>query len=272
MLTYRILGPIEVQAGGEPVEINGTFQRTLLAALLVNHDRLVLTDSLIGELWEHNPPRNAENALQAHISRLRRRLRSVDPDEKSARFLSMPSGYRLCLNDDAFDADVFTHALLDVRANTGLAPQDMIARLRQALTLWRGPTFGGNLGGFICQAAAVRYKEYRAAALERLFDAELKIGRHNEIIAELSELVESESLNERLCQQLMVGLYRGGRQRDALAAYQRMRNRLMDELGVEPSPVLMKCQMAILAHDPALQPRPVTSAARTEARGESIRG
>ncbi|SDD18802.1 DNA-binding transcriptional activator of the SARP family [Actinokineospora iranica] len=256
MLTYRILGPIEIQAGGEPVEISGTFQRTLLAALLVNHDRLVLTESLIGELWEHNPPRNAENALQAHISRLRRRLRGVDPARKSPRFLSMPSGYRLCLNGDAFDADVFTHALLDVRANPSNNPLEMIGKLRTALTLWRGPTFGGTLGGFICQAAAVRYKEYRAAALERLYEAELMIGRHNEIVAELSELVESESLNERLCQQLMVALYRCGRQRDALAVYQRMRARLMDELGVEPSPVLQKCQMAILAHDAVLQPRP----------------
>lgn len=263
MLTYRILGPIEVQADGEPVEINGTFQRTLLAALLVNHDRLVLTESLIGELWEHNPPRNAENALQAHISRLRRRLRAVDGQEKAPRLLSMPSGYRLCLNDDAFDADEFTHALLEVRANPSSNPLEMIAKLRDALTLWRGPTFGGTLGGFICQAAAVRYKEYRAAALERMFEAELKIGRHNEIVAELSELVESESLNERLCQQLMVALYRGGRQRDALATYQRMRSRLMDELGVEPSPVLQKCQMAILAHDASLQPRPVHAHARS---------
>jgi DNA-binding SARP family transcriptional activator len=128
----------------------------------------------------------------------------------------------------------------------------VIERLREALALWRGPAFGTDLGGFLCQAAAVRYEEHRAAALELLYEKELQLGRHAHVIAELSELAQAKSVNERLCALLMVALYRAGRQTDALALYRKIRIRLAAELGIKPSLSLRNLEFAILAQDPAL--------------------
>jgi DNA-binding SARP family transcriptional activator len=254
MLTCRILGPIEIAAGGRAVEIRGTIQRTLLAALLVGGGRQVTTSSLMDELWGSRPPGNADNALQAHVSRLRRRFEEVEPERTTPRLVSLPSGYRLLTDGAQVDGELFLAATAAVRADPDLPPADIIHRLRAALAWWRGPTYGGALGGLICQAAAVRYEERRSAAYSLLFENELLLGRHAEIIAELAELVEAESLNERLCQQLMIALYGAGRQTDALALYRRMRERLTAELGIEPSPALRRVELAILAQDPILDP------------------
>ena len=252
MLTCRILGPLEIAANGRAVEIRGTIQRTLLAALLVGGGRQVMTNSLMDELWGSRPPGNAENALQAHVSRLRRRFEEVEPDRTQPRLVSLPSGYRLLTDGAQIDAEMFLKAITEVRAQPSMEPVEVIRRLREALALWRGPVFGGAIGGLICQAATVRYEEQRSSAYTMLFENELLIGRHAQIIAELAELVEAESLNERLCQQLMVALYGAGRQTDALALYRRMRERLTEELGIEPSPALRRVELAILSQDPIL--------------------
>jgi DNA-binding SARP family transcriptional activator len=252
MLRFRLLGPIEIHAADRPIEIRGRFQRTLLAAMLVNAGRLVMAHTLVDELWGENPPGAAENALQAHVSRLRGKLAKAEPGRRTQRLVSLPSGYRIIATPDEVDTDVFLREISYVRSHPELDPAEVINRLRGALSLWRGPTFGGDLGGFICQAAAVRYQEYRASALELLFETELRIGRHAQVIAELSELVESRSVNEQLCVQLMVALYRSGRQSDALALYRKVRTRLLDELGIEPCPTLRACELAILSHDPEL--------------------
>jgi len=252
VLTCRILGPIEIQTDERSVEIRGTIQRTLLAALLVCGGRQVMTNSLMDELWGEHPPGNAENALQAHVSRLRRRFEEAEPARTTPRLVSLPSGYRLLTDDAQIDAEVFLRAMTEVRARPDMEPVEVIRRLRGALALWRGPAFGGGLGGLICQSATVRYEEHRSAAFSLLFENELLLGRHEQIIAELAELVEAESLNERLCQQLMVALYGAGRQTDALALYRRMRERLTKELGIEPSPALRKVELAILSQDPTL--------------------
>jgi DNA-binding SARP family transcriptional activator len=243
---------MEIQAGEKLVEIRGRFQRTLLAALLVNAGRVVMAHALVDELWGENPPGAAENALQAHVSRLRRKLASAEPNRRTPRVVSLPSGYRLQVGVDELDADQFMQEITTVVAQPDMDPVEAIQRLRGALSLWRGPAFGGDLVGYICPAAAVRYEEYRASALELLFEKELLIGRHAQVIAELSELVESRSVNERLCAQLMVALYRAGRQTDALALYRKVRNRLLDELGIEPCPILRKMELAILSQDPDL--------------------
>jgi SARP family transcriptional regulator, regulator of embCAB operon len=252
MLTCRILGPLEIATDGRAVEVRGTIQRTLLSALLVGGGRQVMTNSLMDELWGSRPPGNAENALQAHVSRLRRRFEEVEPGRDAPRLVSLPSGYRLLTDDAQVDAELFVRAINEVRAKPDMEPVEVIRRLREALALWRGPVFGGAIGGLICQAATVRYEEQRSSAYSMLFENELLIGRHSQIIAELAELVEAESLNERLCQQLMVALYGAGRQTDALALYRRMRERLTEELGIEPSPALRRVELAILSQDPAL--------------------
>jgi DNA-binding SARP family transcriptional activator len=240
MVRFGILGPIAVEA----VDLRGRFQRTLLATLLINAGRVVTASSLIDELWGESPPGDAENALQAHISRLRGKL--------PAPLVRLPSGYRLLVEPHEIDAEMFVRSVVRLRARRDLLPAEVIERLRAALSLWRGPVFGGDLGGFGCQAAAARYEEHHAAALELLYDTELELGRHANVVAELRELVESKSVNERLCAQLMVALYRTGRQTDALAVYRRIRTRLADELGTTPSASLQRMELAILAQDPGL--------------------
>jgi DNA-binding SARP family transcriptional activator len=194
--------------------------------------------------------------LQAHVSRLRRELDKLEPEQKTPSLITIPSGYRLPLEPDATDAMMFMRLVEELlRHRDDIDPHDAAERLRGVFSLWRGPVFGGAVGGSLCQSLAARYEQCRVTALEHLFDLELQLGRHSEIIAELYELTEAESLNEKLCGQLMVALYRTGKQADALAAYRRMRIRLDEQLGLDPSPVLQKYERAILTQDPALEPR-----------------
>jgi DNA-binding SARP family transcriptional activator len=251
-LEYSILGPVEIRADGVSVEIRGEIQRVLLTALLASEGRLCTTSMLIEELWGDNPPRNSENALQAHISRFRRRLEALEPHSARPRLVSSSSSYRLCVGENELDATRFTRSLHEVRSQPDMHPAQAVHTLRSALALWRGPAVVPATGGAICRAAAARYEESRRAMLELLYDNELKLGRHSEIIAELRELTEESGLNERLCEQLMVALYRAGRQSDALAVYRQMWSRLKSEIGVEPSPMLKRYERAILTHHPIL--------------------
>jgi DNA-binding SARP family transcriptional activator len=256
---FSVLGKVAMSSGDQSIEVQGGFQRAVVIVLLMSSRRMVPADTLIDELWSEHAPRHAENALQAHVSRLRRKLEELEPDRRVPRLArlprvaSRPSGYRLLLEDDELDGALFMRTLQEIRQRPAPDPSEAVRKIRAALSLWSGPPFGGFRGGPICQAAATLYDESRLAAMGLLFDNELRLGRHFEIIPELSEQVESGSLNERLCEQLMVALYRAGRQTDALAAYRRMRARLNDELGIEPSPSLQRCERAILSHDPALE-------------------
>jgi SARP family transcriptional regulator, regulator of embCAB operon len=250
-MKFLYLGSLECWLGDRPVEIRGTSQRTLLAALLAAGSKPVSVDALVDELWGGNPPARMENALQAHVSRLRRKLHCAGGNT-SVSLSSLPFGYRLIVPEKDVDAAAFMRALKDVRSRPNMDATMAVVKLRSAVALWRGPVFGGPLGGTICQAAAARYESARSVAVEMLFDLELQCGRHTEVISELSELVESQSLNERFCEQLMVALYRSGRQADALNVYRRMRMRMNADLGVEPSPTLRNYERAVLAHDPAL--------------------
>lgn len=250
-MKFVYLGALECWLGDRQVEIRGTSQRTLLAALLAAANKPLSVDALVEELWGADPPAKVENALQAHVSRLRRKLH-CDGATTSVNLSGLPSGYRLMVPEEDVDATVFTWVLKEVRSQPNMDATTAIAKLRSAVALWRGPVFGGPLGGPICQAAAARHEAARSNAIELLFDLELRCGRHTEVIPELSELVESPSLNERFCEQLMVALYRSGRQTEALEVYRRMRTRMDVNLGVEPSPTLRNHERAILAHDPAL--------------------
>jgi len=251
-IQVSILGMVELASGHRHKELRGRQQRALLIALAVGENRLVPTESLIAELWGEDPPQQAPNALQAHISRLRRVLAKLDPGGGD-RLRSVSSGYLLRLREhDVFDVRKFTSTVSALRSRRDISLEETSIRLRELFNMWRGPTFGGPVGGPICQAAAARLEETRLAALELYFDTELKLGHHAGIIAELSEALESDPLNERLCEQLMVALYRAGRQTDALSTYYRMRSRLDDDLGVEPSPTLRMFEQAILEHDSML--------------------
>lgn len=256
MLSFSILGPIEIRNENRVLQPRGIIQQTLLAALLVRGHTVVTVDALTEELWAGTPPAKAENALQAQICRLRRCLAQMEADRRAPRLATSASGYLLAVDRAELDAWVFQDSIdaISVRAERG-APgrlQADIAGLRRALARWRGPVFGGLAGGPLCQRAAGRYAESRDAALGLLYELELRCGRHAKVLPELTELFAQKPLNERLCALLMTALYRSGRQIDSLAVYRKLRQRLSDDLGIDPSPFLSECERAILNHDPAV--------------------
>jgi SARP family transcriptional regulator, regulator of embCAB operon len=251
-IKFLVLGPLECHSANRPLNISGTLQRGLLATLLAAEGIPVAVDSLVSELWGDEPPPHWENALQAHISRLRRRIDAV-VDDRSTRLIVEHSGYCLQTGEDAVDAKVFMREFDYARFLCASDPKTAADALRNALSLWRGKAFGLVIQGSLCRIAAQRYETARVVALEKLFDLELRNGRHTDIIPMLSELVEALSLNERFCEQLMIALYRSGQQARALSAYTQMRDRLHDELGVEPTVTLRNLFNAILNHHEALR-------------------
>ena len=264
MLTFRILGPLEMITEAHTLRPKGSLQSALLTTLLANARQLVPTDALIVELWGEEHPSRVENALQAHISRLRRRLSALEPDATESRLVTHASGYQLLVADEELDAADFISGLEEIRGRAHADPSGAVRRLRDLLDLWRGQAFGSLPLGPIRQAAAARYEESRVAALELLFEQELREGNHARIIPELRELLGRYKFQERFRQQLMVALYRSGRQADALNVYRELWHRLSEELGLEPSPTMRQYERAILDHDPSLhlQARPALRRAR----------
>jgi SARP family transcriptional regulator, regulator of embCAB operon len=252
MTKFFVLGPLECQSAGRHVDISGTLQRTLLATLLAAEGNPVSVEALVTELWADSPPPQWENALQAHISRLRRRIDAV-ADDRPARLIVQHSGYCLQTDEDTVDAKVFMRELGSARFLGATDPGAAAEALHHALSLWRGKAFDLVIQGPLCRTVAQRYESAELVALETLFDLELRTGRHTDIIPMLSQLVEAPPLNERFCEQLMIALYRSGQQARALIAYGRMRERLADELGIEPTIGLRNLFNAILNHHPALR-------------------
>lgn len=205
-------------------------------------------DALIDELWGELPPTGVANALQALVSRLRKKLESVEKGQGSSRLIGHPFGYQLTLHGDELDATTFTAAVLAAQTGGG-SPCEIVDALRRALAAWRGPAFGGEIGGPICRAAAARYEEHHIRALDLLFENELARGNHAGILGELRETLTEHPLQEHFCAHLMTALYRCGRQAEALATYWEMRSRLSKELGIEPSLELRRTQQAILTQE-----------------------
>ncbi|WP_284117877.1 AfsR/SARP family transcriptional regulator [Streptomyces fragilis] len=245
---------MEIRTSAGKAEIPGDLQRSLIQVLLVSEGRSVSGETLAEEMWGDSAPDNQANALQAHISRLRRRLKSLEPDSPVSRLSTHPSGYRLTVAAGELDADEFVKKIAEAETLLAARPERAAELLRQALGMWRGPAFGHFPGGAVCRLAGARYEEQRLRAMELLFDAELRVGRHARILAELNEAHISNPLRERFCEQFMIALYRSGRQADALDAYRRMWRRLSDEIGVLPSPSLRGVEHAILSHAPELTP------------------
>ncbi len=252
MLSFSILGALQIRTALGPAEISGDLQRTLVQTLLVNEGRSISGESLVEEMWGESVPDNQANALQAHVSRLRRKLKGLEPDRATSRLTIHPSGYRLMIGEGELDAAEFTKTVRLAEVATAGDPAATARMLGEALAMWRGPVFGDFPGGTLCQLACGRYEEHRMRAMELLFDAELRLGHHAAILAELHDAHTDHPLRERFCEQLMIALYRSGRQADALNVYRRMWQHLSDELGIEPSPALRRVENAILSHDPAL--------------------
>ncbi len=245
-MEFRILGPLEVWDGGCEVSLGGRKPRALLALLLLHVNEVVSTDRLIDELWGEDSPERAAAALRVNVSRLRK---SLPQDVLTTR----SPGYEIRVEPDDLDLDRFERLVDEGRGlrARGLAA-DASERLREALALWRGPALAEFAYESFAQTAIARLEEIRLAAVELRIDADLALGRHDELVGELEALVAEQPLRERLRGHLMTALYRSGRQADALEAYKDARRALVGELGVVPSIALQELERAILRQEPAL--------------------
>lgn len=242
-MEFRILGPLEVVEEGRALALGGTRQRALLAHLLTRANEVVSTDRLIDELWGRRAPKSASNALQYHVSQLRKAL------APSEAIVTQEPGYMIRVGPDQLDLLRF-EGLVEGAQH---APPELAARrLREALELWRGPPLADLSGEAFAQTEILRLEELRVAALELRLEADLALGRHAELVGELERLVREHPLRERLRAALMRALYGAGRQADALRVYRDTRSMLVDELGIEPSPMLQELEQSILRQDPTL--------------------
>jgi DNA-binding SARP family transcriptional activator len=242
---FRILGPLEVVERDRVVTLGGSRQRALLALLLTRANEVVSADRLIDELWGERPPRTPANALQFHVSQLRKALA---PREV---VITQPPGYLIRVAPNELDLLRFEQ-LVDEAERA--APDSAARLLREALELWRGSPLADVAHEPFAQTEVVRLEELRLRALELRFDADLALGRHRELVAELEALVREHPLRERLRASLMRALYASGRQADALEVYRQTRALLVDELGIEPSPALQELERGILRQDADLDP------------------
>ena len=265
---FSVLGSLTVVDGGRRVELGGLKQRAVLAALLIwGANRVVSADKLIDELWPGEPPPQARNALQTYVSNLRRALEPDRAPRDPARILrSQPPGYVLAVDPADYDAAHFEQLARDGRALLRDGdPRQARDSLLEALALWRGPAFADFAGRSFARAEADRLEERRAVALEDRIEADLALGEHATVVGELQHLVEEHPLREPLWGHLILALYRAGRQADALAAYQRCRETLDDELGIEPGPALKRLQLDVLQQASVLDLQPATRAGRSGA-------
>jgi DNA-binding SARP family transcriptional activator len=269
MMQFRLLGPLEVWDGDERVDLGGAKQRALLALLLLNANRIVRRTQVIDWLWSMEPPRTAGDLVHEYVSRLRRALRPCRTAEPSSqRLRTQPSGYLLRVEPDELDLDRFEW--LVERARQGMAARDLqlaSGALRQALALWRGPALANLPPSLAVDVESARLEEARLVALEERLEVDLRLGRHAQSVGELEALLTSYPGHERLCRQLMLALYRSGRQAEALTVYRNTRNMLVEELGLEPSPALKELERAILQADPALEPVQLTAAVTLDEPG-----
>jgi DNA-binding SARP family transcriptional activator/DNA polymerase III delta prime subunit len=241
---YRLLGPLEVGNGGNNAVIRPGRQEIVLCVLLLNANRVVGIDRLIDAVWDTEPPATARTQVQICVSALRRNLgRTGLPTS----IVTKPPGYLMRVADGELDTQVFAARVAGaddaVRAGDPAGAADLLA---SALALWRGPALAG-LGSPALQGIAVQFDERRLSATETRFDLELRLGRHRQLVDELSELVDAHPLRERLRGFLMLALYRSGRQADALDVYRTGRALLIDQLGLEPGDELRAIEAAILA-------------------------
>ena len=245
-MRYGILGQLELHDRGVKVPIAQGHQRLLLAVLLVHANEPVSSERLVDALWTDPPPPSAARSLHNLVSGLRKVL-------GEGHLVTEAHAYRLCVDDGDLDAHRFL--ALSARGRAALAaghPRLSASLLGEALALWRGPAFGDLAAEECLQAEANRLEEHRLTAVEDRIDADLALGPHRELVAEIEALVAEHPLRERLRGQQMRALYRSGRQADALAAYTHARRHLVDKFGIEPSPALREVERAVLDQDPAL--------------------
>jgi DNA-binding SARP family transcriptional activator/class 3 adenylate cyclase len=244
-MEFRILGPVEVESvSGRPVSVPRGRPLALLALLLLHRGAVVPLDRVVDELWPGDAPAHPQNAVQVVASRLRKAL-------GDGVLVSKGGGYGLQLGDGALDAERFEELLRRGRDElAGGDPATAAETLREALAIWHGPALADVRGELFAQPEIARLEDLRLACISDRIDADVALGRHEDVVGELEALVAEHPLRERLRGQLMVAFYRSGRQADALAVYRDARRVLVDELGIEPSPELRELEQSILRQDP----------------------
>jgi YVTN family beta-propeller protein len=267
VLEFRILGPLEVLEQQRPVVLGGPRQRALLAILLLRRGEVVSSERVIDQLWGERPPATAAKTLQGYVSHLRKAL-------GNEVLLTRGRGYLLATMPGQVDAERFEAMVADGRH--ALAAGDAAgarAQLGSALGLWRGEALADLAYEPFAQGEIARLEEARLGALEDRIDSDLMLGHHRALVGELEALVGLHPHRERLLGQLMLALYRSGRQADALEVYRRGRQALNDELGLEPGPEQRALEQRILTHDPALEPpTPTEPAPKVAERSRAARG
>jgi DNA-binding SARP family transcriptional activator/nucleotide-binding universal stress UspA family protein len=252
VLEFRILGPLEVVGERGQIQLGGAKQRATLAILLLSADRVVSVDRLADDLYAGAAPVTALKQVQRQISDLRKVLGPTSGIETRS------PGYTIHLAPEQLDLTAFERLTVDAaEALADGEAQRAADLLRQALALWRGPPLADLTYESFARAPIERLEEIRLAALERRIDAELAIGRHTELVGELEQLVAENPLRERFRAQLMLALYRSGRQAEALETYRRARQALVADFGIEPTLALQQLERQILAQDQSLQLQPL---------------
>jgi DNA-binding SARP family transcriptional activator len=271
-----VLGPLELREGGEVVALRRGRPRRLLLSLLLRAGEPVASDTLIEELWGEDEPKNAANALQILVSYLRKVL---EPGAGQLEIETGPGSYRLRLGSTYVDAHHFEDV---VRTAVEMEPAARRVALDAALDLWRGAPFAELAYEDFAQGDIVRLEELHLDAIELRNEAMLELGLHREVLGPIRQLVVEHPLRERFHAQLMLALYRSGRQADALRTFDEARTILVEELGLDPGPELQSLQRAILSQDPGiaaptpppsrplLVPAPLAEDATTPSRAPAV--
>jgi DNA-binding SARP family transcriptional activator len=247
-MEFGILGPMEVSNAGRVLPLGGTQQRALLAVLLLHANQVVSSGRLIDELWGDEPPESGTAALQVRISKLRKALGAG-----GQAIVTRAPGYVIHVASDQLDLQRFERLVSEAdRDLEGGDPGQASAKLDRALALWRGAPLADLAYESFAQPAIARLEELRLVARELRIEADLALGRHNELVGELRALIAAHPLREGMARQLMLALYRSGRQAEALEAYQTTRRRLVEQLGIEPGPGLQDLERSILRQDRSL--------------------
>ncbi|WKN16177.1 winged helix-turn-helix domain-containing protein [Streptomyces sp. JUS-F4] len=261
-MDFGVLGPLTVRRAGVPLELGTPKGQMLLAVLLSRPGRTVTDDALVEAVWGAEQPKSATKNVQTYVHRLRRRL--GDP----GRITREGRGYRLRADRGELDSARFEDLANAARAASAAGDHERSRRLfDEALGLWRGPAFGEIADVPALRAEATRLDELRLGVLEERVDVDLRLGRHGEVLGELTALTMEHPFRERMWAQLMLALYRCGRRADALLAYLQVRDVLVEETGLEPGHRLRNLHRAVLDEDPALDR--VTAGAEARAPGRT---
>lgn len=254
-MEFSVLGPLRVTEGDDEIVIRKGISRRLLLALLLQSRDVVSSSALMDLLWGEDLPQNPANALQIQISYLRRTL-AAGSTAGAQPIQTRAGGYAIVVAPAQLDLQRFEQLVaalpVDIDTSDPMRVSGILDGVDEALALWRGEALADVAGEPFVAGVITRLEEMRWRCLETRLDLLLALGRHREVIETASDLLVAEPLRERLYEQLMLALYRSGRQADALATYDRAREHLLGELGLDPGPELQKLQVAVLAQDPSL--------------------